>query len=411
MLSELVRFRIGGAAGGEGRLIDVVADAASGDYPAITRFVYRAGGRRYQLPWTAVLKLDERRRRLTVPDLTNARAAPAASLESVVLLKRDVMDALLLDLAGRFTVRANDLWLEPGDGQLWLRAADVSPWAVLRRLGRGWLGHGGPNHLLDWRDVEFLRGDPTAAARGHDYHRRVAQLRPHEIAPLLDDLPYLHAAELVTLLPPALAAPTIALLEPPRQTQIFEEISASLGDQLLPLMAPDAAADLLGRLEAGQAAAYLERLPSGARAPIVELLRYPEDSAGGIMTNSLLAVPCGGTVGDALALLRASEPPIRFIADVFVVSVDPPRVAGVVGLRDLLVQRDSELVERLMGAPPAAVGPLTPAGEAADRVLSQHLTSLPVVADDGRLLGAITADAALRVLVPRTARGAPYEVV
>jgi hypothetical protein len=130
------------------------------------------------------------------------------------------MDALILDIAQRQSMRANDLWLEELGGHLVLSAADISPWAVLRRLGHGMLGRGEKGRLLDWRDVEFLRGHPRAALEGHDYHRRVARLQPSEIAHLLDAVPYLHAAELLTLISDALAADTLEVMGPERQVQV-----------------------------------------------------------------------------------------------------------------------------------------------------------------------------------------------
>src|SRR5205085_990297 len=89
-----------------------------------------------------VEQVIERADRLVVADLEQARPAGTQTLERSVLLARDVMDALVLDLAQRQASRANDLWLEQADGQLILRAADLSPWAVLRRLGRGAFGRG-----------------------------------------------------------------------------------------------------------------------------------------------------------------------------------------------------------------------------------------------------------------------------
>src|SRR5918911_4035256 len=133
---------------------------------------------------------------MVMRDLEAGRAAPAEALTRTVLAKRDIMDALVVDVGRRNTLRANDLWLREQAGRLWLAGADASPWAVLRRLGRGWLGRGAERRLVDWKDVEFLRGDPQAARQGHDYHRQITRLQPSEIAHLLDALPYLHAAEL-----------------------------------------------------------------------------------------------------------------------------------------------------------------------------------------------------------------------
>src|SRR5205085_12519727 len=129
------------------------------------------------------------------------RAAPEAALKRTVLLGRDVLDALVLDISRVQAMRANDLWLREEDGAFHLCAADVSPWAVLRRLARGALGRGADRRLVDWKDLEFLRGDPEAARLGGDYHRRIARLPAVMIARLATSVPYRHSAELLTLLP------------------------------------------------------------------------------------------------------------------------------------------------------------------------------------------------------------------
>jgi hypothetical protein len=201
MLSDFVRFTMLDERRQHARLLDVAVDLSAGDYSPVTRLFLRGRGKgQMELPWESVRAVDWRHRRITVPDLTGGRAAPPEALKRTVLAKRDVMDALAIDVANRQAVRINDLWLLREDSGLWLRGADISPWAVLRRLGRGLFGRGADRQLLDWKDVEFLRGDPGVARAGGDYHRRMESLQPSEIARLLDALPYLYAAELLTLI-------------------------------------------------------------------------------------------------------------------------------------------------------------------------------------------------------------------
>ena len=163
MLSELLRHRLVDRNGHRARLLDLAVDLSAGDYPPVTRLLFAGPrGRQMELPWTAVISSDWRLGRLRVTDLASGRAAPGEALKRTVLLKRDVLDALLLVVEHRHTMRANDLWLHQDDDRLWLRGADISPWAVLRRLARGLLGAGQGRRVVDWVNVEFLRGDPRA---------------------------------------------------------------------------------------------------------------------------------------------------------------------------------------------------------------------------------------------------------
>ena len=308
MLSDFLRFRLDGPGGRHPRLVDLAMDLAAGDYPPVTRAMIVERGVRKQLlafPWDVVEDVDWHAGVIRVASFDKAKVLAPEELRRSVLLKRDVRDALVIDLVHRNATLANDLWLE-GDGrELRLRAADIGKWAVVRRLVRGWLGRGGRGHLLDWKDVEFLRGDPKAAQAGGDYHRRVTRLQPGEIARLVDALPYLHAAELLALIPDQMTADALEVMSPERQLQVFEEFDEEMAVGVLALMAPDAAADLVGHLKPGLAKRYLELLPADTRTKLIDLLRYPEDTAGDIMTNDVPILPAKLTVAESrVALLE-----------------------------------------------------------------------------------------------------------
>jgi hypothetical protein len=280
MLSEFLRFQLVDRQRHRGHPRDVAIDVSAGDYPPVTRLIYRGPSRLpTELPWSEV-SVDWHRRRLTVPDLISGRAAPAAALARTVLARRDVLDALVVDVASRQTARANDLWFRETGERFELAGADVSPWAVLRRLGRGLLGRGSARRLLDWKDLEFLRGDPRAAREGLDYHRQIVRLQPSEIANLLDALPYLHAAELLTLIPDPVAADTFEVMSEQRQRQVFQTFEDDERVRLLRLIAPDAAADVLGRTPPEEVERLLARLEPTSRDRILNLLRFPFDTAG-----------------------------------------------------------------------------------------------------------------------------------
>ena len=402
MLSELRRMRLLDDQRRGARLVDLVVDLSTGDYPPVTRVLFRdARGKQMALPWEGVTDIRWRLAHIRVRDLAAARAAPPESLARSVLLVRDVMDALVLDVVERHAMRANDLWLRLEDGRLWLRAADVSPWAVLRRLGRGLLGRGGERHLVDWGDIEFLRGNPRAAQAGGDYHRRITRLTPPAIARLAAEVPYHHAAELLTLIPDAVAADTLETMAPERQLQVFEDLDEDQAVRLLALMAPDLATDLVGCLQPAYAQRCLESLPPARAARIIELLRYPEDSAGGLMTNEFPVVAAQLTVAQARAALRDALSTPDFAYYVYVVDdLDSHHLEGVVTLRDLIVASDDAPLCEIMRRQLLTIDALDSGFSAAWQVIEQHLAALPVVARDGRLLGVVTVDAAVAQVAP-----------
>jgi CBS domain-containing protein len=406
MLSELRRLRLVDNQRRDARLVDLVVDLSAGDYPPVTHVLFKgARGKQMALAWEAVTDTSWRLARLRVTDLAAARAAPPEALARSVLLVRDIMDALVLDVAERHAMRANDLWLRLEDGRLWLRAADVSPWAVLRRLGRGLLGRGRERQLVDWSDIEFLRGNPRVARAGGDYHRRIARLTPPAIARLADQIPYHHAAELLTLIPDAVAADALEMMAPERQLQVFEDLDEDQAVRLLALMAPDLATDLVGRLQPEYAQRCLESLPSQRAARIIDLLRFPEETAGGLMTNEFPVVAAHLTVAEARAALRDELTTPDFAYYVYVVDdLENRHLEGVLSLRDLVVANDVSPLREVMRCHPLTIDALEPALAAARQVIEEHLAALPVVGRDGRLLGVITVDAAVAQVAPVTWR-------
>lgn len=399
MLSDLLRLPISDGQGRRTRLLDLAVDLGRPDYPAVTHLLVPGeGGSVRALPCPAEL---DPARGFVVDALDGGHLLDEDALAQMVLLRRDVQDALLLDLGCERAVRANDLVLDRrGDG-LALVGADVSATAVLRRLARGLVRAQAAGSLLDWKDVEFLRGTPGAVAAGRAYHRRVAGLSPAQIARLADALPYLHAAELVALLPAPLAADVLEAMLLERQVQVIAELAPAQATSILAEMAADAAADLLGQLAIAEAAHLLEMLPPERALPIQDLLRFPPDTVGGIMSNEIVIAPAGGSAADVLEYIREQLARPDFVYFVYLVDDDATRrLRGVATLRDLLLADPAAPVERIMKRGLQVVGPLESAVEAARRIADSGLNALPVVSPEGRLLGIVTVDAALAQILP-----------
>jgi magnesium transporter len=400
--STLRRFEVVDESGQGARFVDCAVDLLDGDYPPVTRVLVRGSdGSVRAVPGSAVRGVDVGARALHVEDLG---AAVDVDLDdpTLVLLGRDILDALVLDLENRRATRANDLMLEEHGSELRLRAADVSFRAIARRMTLGRAGRTRSDKgLYDWKYVEFLRGDAQAVRNGAGYHLRITRLPPGEIAGLAAAVPYRHAAELLKLLPDPLAAKTLELLSADRQLQVFEELERDEACALLARVAPDIAADLVGRLLPSAAREALERLPSVQRDRVVELLRYPENTVGGIMTNDVVAAVADWTIEEARERLRSPLSGPQFIFFVYVISDEETRrLLGVLTLRDLLIADPGEKLADVMNPYVITCGPLDSAATASYRLVDAHLTAIPVVGPEMRLLGAVTIDAAIANVAP-----------
>ena len=321
----------------------------------------------------------------------------------MVLLTRDVIDALVLDLHNRRATRANDLWLEEENGKLLLKAADISSLAILRRLSRGMFGSGPSPAAYDWKYIEFLRGDPHAVKDGAGYHMRIKRLPPGEIAGLSSSLPYLHAAELLTLLPDEIAADTLTAMLPDRQVQVFGELEDEQAIRLLARMRANDAVNLLRRLTVESTKSLLERLPKARSEKLVDLLRYPEATVGGIMSNDMVTLTLDQTVREALLRLREHLKQTDFTHFLYVVENEQSRLLrGTTTLQELIVADDESRLKEIMNIYVMTLNPLESADAGAYRVLNSHLAAMPVIGHEKQLLGFVTVDAAVMQVAPQS---------
>jgi magnesium transporter len=404
MLSTFLQFRVFDDSGRRCHLDDIAVGLLEGDYPAVTHFLYRNSEReKIMLPWHAVTGIEWRHARINVKNFGAAKSVTDDSSPQEVLLKRDVLDALVLDLNRRLATRANDLLLEEENGKLLLKGADTSSLAILRRLSHRVFGSGPSRSPCDWKYIEFLRGAPHAVRNGAGYHMRIKRLPPGDIAGLCSSLPYLHAAELLTLLPDAVAAETLAAMMPDRQVQVFGELEDEQAVHLLARMKANDAVNLLRRLTVGSTTSLLKRLPKARSDKLVDLLRYPEATVGGIMTNDMVVLALDQTIREARLRLHERLKQTDFTHFLYVVESEAsPVLRGTTSLPDLIVADDKRRLDEIMNIYVTTLDPLEPADSGAYRVLNSHLAAMPVIGREKQLLGIVTVDAAVMQVAPQS---------
>jgi magnesium transporter len=401
LFSKLRRFALIDERGRRARLLDFIVELPPEGYPPVTHILFHHTSRKMEvLPWEAVVSIDHTSRQFKVKDIETSELAPEEWLRKRVMLS-DIHDALVLDLEHRRAARANGLLLREENAQLLLCGVDTSLSATLRWLTGGRFDYVPSNTVHDWTAVEFLRGDPEAVKSCMAEGQGIAKLPAGEIARLANQLPYMHAAELVTLLPDALAINTLEAMTARRRLQVFEELTERRALRMLELMAPDVAADLMGALQTETMQGYLDRLSTIKSERIVDLLRFPEHSVGGIMTNDIVFAPMRLTIAEAREKLRERLKEPDFVYLIFIVDDETAkRQQGIVPIRDLLTADDKLTLREIMDTKVPTLDSLEPAQSAAFRVIDSQLAALPVVGPEGQLLGAVTVDAAVLQAAP-----------
>lgn len=407
MLSEIRRFRLVDEQNRMARLADLSVDLLDGDeYPAIKRLLFYNDKNEFVgLAWSEVRDIELKNKQLRVTNFDKAHALGEQTKTKQVLLARDVLDALVLDLQHRRATRANDLWLEKDNDKLLLTGADVSLAAIFRRLTFNRWRFFNKEDLYDWKYVEFLRGNPESARSGAAYQSRINKLAPGEIAQFIDWIPYLHAAELIILLPDDLAADVLELASPEKQLQIFEELSDVQSQEMLGLLAPETATNILKQLESKTAQRILETLPKEASAKIIELLKYPEGTVGSIMTNDFVSVPQDLSIEEARQYLSEPLKKPNFVYLVYAVESEQSKcLHGVISLRELVTAEPEKKVCDVMKKHITILSPMDSASAAAYRLIDSHLAAMPVINEKNEIVGVVTVDAAVSAVAPRNWR-------
>ncbi|MFN8610058.1 MAG: hypothetical protein U0931_21125 [Vulcanimicrobiota bacterium] len=323
---------------------------------------------------------------------------PLEPEEGWALLSRDVLDEMVLDLKNRRGRRANDLILKE-DGQSWrVQAVDTGLRALLRRLTRGRWCRGSDENWLDWKYIEYLRGQPDLVAEKDRFRGKISRLPPGDIAVLTDAVSYLNAAELLMLLDESTATSVFQSLPPLRQMQIFDELSPDRRLALLNLMSPDLACELLARLGQERTEQLLPELELEARLRLLKLLRFPPHLASGRMTNDLLALPEQTSVEQGRQAFTRRPP--RFSHYIYLLN-ERQELVGMLTASQLIAAPDPKLpLSQIATTYIKAIPADQPARVAAYEVLRSQMAALPVVGNQGELLGALTVDLALDVVLP-----------
>ncbi len=388
-----------------GECVDILVGALDRPYPPLRALAMRNGNSEVAyIPADQISSLFPTIN-LTVPQ-PNLRSYEPTGDE--LRLIEQVLDRQIVDTEGRRVVRVNDLQLMRIRDQFCLTGVDVGVQGLLRRLGlikpvqgiANALGRSMPSSVIPWEDVAPLQPDePLRLQVSRD---KITRLPPADIASILSDLDRRTGEALATTLSDETLADTLEESASQMQVAVLSSLSPGRAADILEEMGPDEAADLLADLSSDASAELLRLMEEDEAEEVQDLLRYPVDSAGGIMTTEFAQVLHHLTIGEALDYLRRSPEAREDEVMHYVYLTDEEGVLhGVIGLRDLVMAPRDEPLSAWSDDDPVTLSPQASQEDAAYLVAKYDLLAVPVVDEEsGKLLGIVTVDDAIDAVLP-----------
>jgi CBS domain-containing protein len=383
-----------------GRVDDLIVRLGDAGYPPITGFLVTVAGRRSYLPAERVADMEHGSVTLRSPKLDLGRFERRPE---EVLLKEDVLDHQLINVDGARLVRANEIELARLDGWWRVVGVDVGPRGGMRRLLPRALAQRVPmGDVLDWASVEpFVGHVPTLRLRVP--HPRLATLHPAQIADLVEAASHSEGEEILEAVGAddrELEADVFEELDDRHQVELIEQRPDEQVAAVVARMAPDDAADLLAELEDARRERVVAMLPGPQRAKVRALLGYDPATAGGLMSTEFVCLDRHATVQEAWDRLRASAVAPELLTTLFVMD-SHRRLDGSVPVAALLrADPEAGLWELVRPGVPRLRADAE-VGEVARAMADFNLTAAAVVDEQDRMIGVITVDDVLEVMLPK----------
>ncbi|MCI0639136.1 MAG: CBS domain-containing protein [Gemmataceae bacterium] len=332
--------------------------------------------------------------------------------ESLMRVKKDVLDQQVIDVDHRKVVRVNDVDfdIQPSNGHSELRilAANVGLGAAVRRLLQGLTAKHTirgfselfPSKTIPWEFINLIESDPARRVRLRISYERVAELHPADIAEILEELSRDEQKAVIESLDYETAAHALSEIPTRMQAALLESISTEKAADIVEEMPPDEAADVLQVMPPETSAEVLADMGKEEAEEVRELLGFEENTAGALMTNQFVFVGEVASVEGAIAALRNFEGPLESIHQIYLLDAHAA-LAGVVPLAKILLSESGTPLKTLVAEPLIYVPSHANHRTVVDLFHKYNLVALPVVNEPGHLLGVVTADDVLELVVNR----------
>ena len=323
--------------------------------------------------------------------------------EAWLAVGKDLLDQQIIDTNGRKVVRVNDIDLSEqrtnGNVEMRITQVDVGVKGAVRRLLQGIvppmairrLEQRLPPRSIRWEFVNLIEPDPLRRVKLRMSSQKLTELHPADLAEIMEELSPAERQGIIDSLPEDTAAEAIAELDKRLQTQVVEKLDPEKAADILEEMNPDEAADLIASLPPDTAKEVVEEMEGQEKTEVEALMRYEENTAGGMMNTELVVVGEDATRGEVVDYIRFNEIVPDQLDNIVLIN-HYGALSGTVPIARLVIANSEQRMDELRFEPIVSVHPDANEKEVFDLFDKYNLRGLTVIDADNRPIGAITVD-------------------
>lgn len=377
-----------------GKIKDVVI-SPNKTYPKIEAIKIKANGEFYFIPSSYIAEINDTKVVLTT-SLEDVIQYPKQ--DSQIKLSRDILDRQVVDMEGSKIRRVNDVEISYKMGDYYIIGVDIGVNGLFRRLGMGGLSRkiNHQDNIIAWKDIDSL---DFSNLKLKVSKKKLRRLHPADIADIVDDLGISDSMSILNSLDEESAADAFEEISPEKQKTILTEMEEKDAADLVDEMSPDDAADLLATISDEKKEEILELMDPEESQELRELLEYPENTAGGVMTTEYASIRGNKSTREVMDEIRKIADDVETIYYIYILSANE-KLEGVVTIRELLLNDDNTMIYEYMNRDLVSVNVNEEENEVAKIVAKYNLIALPVIDEDDRMKGIITVDDAIDIILP-----------
>ena len=377
-----------------GKIKDVVISPDK-KYPTIEAIKVKANKEYYFIPSSYIKEITSNRIQLSSP-LEDIKQYPKQ--DSIIKLSRDILDRQVVDMEGSKIRRVNDVEISYKQGDYYIIGVDIGVNGLLRRMGMGKISEKihHDDHIIPWTDIDSL---DFSNLKLRVSKKKLRRLHPADVAEIVDDLGISDSMNILNSLDDESAADAFEEISPEKQKTILTEMEEKEAADLVDEMSPDDAADLLANISYEKKEEILDLMDPEESQELRELLEYPENTAGGIMTTEYAHVIGNKTTIEVMEEIRKIAKEVETLYYIYILSPEE-KLEGVVTIRELLLNDNQTPINEYMIKDLVTVNVNEEEEEVAKIVAKYNLIALPVIDEEEKMKGIITVDDAIDIILP-----------